>query len=95
MAVAAVCVVDVGPHCWLSSLSFAGKESPLLGVGLTSCWRIWSVVCWSCAAPLALASVTEIDESLHEFLRQGDVNAFGLSVGLHVVSKREVGPLAT
>ena len=35
----------------------------------------------SCAAPLALALVTEIDESLHEFLRQGDVNAFWIVGG--------------
>jgi hypothetical protein len=34
---------------------------------------MWSA--GSCAASLALASVTEIDESLHEFLGQGDVNA--------------------
>ncbi len=35
----------------------------------------------SCAAPLALASVTEIDERLHEFLRPGDVNAFWIVGG--------------
>jgi hypothetical protein len=40
---------------------------------------VWSA--GSCAAPLALASVTEIDESLHEFLRQGDVNAFWIVGG--------------
>ena len=29
MAVAAECTVGVNPHCWLSSLSFAGKEDCL------------------------------------------------------------------
>ena len=45
--------------------------------------EVWSA--GSCAAPLALASVTEIDETLHGFLRQGDVNAFWIVVGLQVV----------
>jgi hypothetical protein len=54
---------------------------------------VWSA--GTCAASLALASVTEIDESLHEFLRQGDVNVFWVVVGLQVVVQARSRSLAT